>query len=362
MSASGEGTGRPFRFLAIMMAGWIGMRLLVWDSPFPPVSLSKFPALAERSEEREQDVVRAERSTGPIVSQATRLKPASRSLLRFGFVEAPLAGNADLQLAQLVSTLSHEAAPMIRSDVSRSRPAAGPAHAAPLQPSPTIALAEPMRRFGLDAWVLLRDGAAATRPVGGVRPAGYGGSQAGAILRYRFAPDHALRPTAYLRASAALERRGEGEAAIGLSARPVAAWPIDAHIEARIAEGPDGARIRPAAFLVGGFDRTPLSGGIELSGYGQAGYVGGDFATGFVDGRLVAEHEVMEVEDISLRIGAGAWGGAQRDAARLDIGPSAGMETRIGDAAIRLTVDYRIRVAGDAEPGNGPAVTLSTGF
>ena len=63
-----------------------------------------------------------------------------------------------------------------------------------------------------------------------------------------------------------------------------------------------------------------------------------------------------------LRAGAGAWGGAQKGAARLDIGPSASVDFRIGPANGRAQIDYRVKVAGDAEPGDGVAFTLSTGF
>ena len=58
---------------------------------------------------------------------------------------------------------------------------------------------------------------------GVVVPAGfYGGSQAGAVLRYRLDANSALRPTIYLRASSGLQYpRGE-EVAAGFSIRPVA--------------------------------------------------------------------------------------------------------------------------------------------
>jgi hypothetical protein len=38
------------------------------------------------------------------------------------------------------------------------------------------------------------------------------------------------------------------------------------------------------------------------------------------------------------------------------------IETRIADTPARLSVDWRQRIAGDAEPGSGLAVTLSTRF
>ena len=57
-----------------------------------------------------------------------------------------------------------------------------------------------------------------------------------------------------------------------------------------------------------------------------------------------------------------AWGGAQKQAARLDIGPTASVAFRLGEARARIAVDYRLRVAGHAAPASGPAVTFSAGF
>jgi hypothetical protein len=56
------------------------------------------------------------------------------------------------------------------------------------------------------------------------------------------------------------------------------------------------------------------------------------------------------------------WGGAQKHAERLDVGPSVAASFRIGEANSRLALDYRFRVAGNAEPMSGPALTFSAGF
>ena len=74
------------------------------------------------------------------------------------------------------------------------------------------------------------------------------------------------------------------------------------------------------------------------------------------------ERPVAEVGDLGLRVGAGAWGGAQEGASRLDVGPTAAETFRLGDVRARLAADYRVRVAGEAEPASGPALTVSAGF
>ncbi|WP_397590790.1 hypothetical protein [Sphingorhabdus sp.] len=63
-----------------------------------------------------------------------------------------------------------------------------------------------------------------------------------------------------------------------------------------------------------------------------------------------------------LSAGGGIWGGGQSDIMRLDVAPSARAWVPAGPARLRIDASWRFRVAGDAQPGNGPAVTLSTSF
>lgn len=103
--------------------------------------------------------------------------------------------------------------------------------------------------------------------------------------------------------------------------------------------------------------------GFRGEAYAQGGYVGGTFAIAFVDGQARADKEVMRIgRGGQLRLGGAISGGAQKQAERLDAGPSAAISLRLGEAHSRLILDYRFRVAGDAEPGNGPALTFSAGF
>ena len=106
----------------------------------------------------------------------------------------------------------------------------------------------------------------------------------------------------------------------------------------------------------------PLPGGTTGEAYVQGGYVTGRFATPFVDGQARITRELAAVRDFRLSAGGGAWGGAQRGSGRLDVGPSAAVTFRLGQGHARLAADYRIRVAGEARPARGPAITLSAGF
>lgn len=210
-------------------------------------------------------------------------------------------------------------------------------------------------------WLALREGNVSLETAG-IAPAVYGASQGGAVLRYALFPDSRLRPAIYARAVHALGQARETDLAIGLAARPFVAVPLTAYVEARATRRGGRVEVRPAAFAAGGFDEAPLPFGVRARGYAQAGYIGGRDATAFADGSVVAERQMLSVGAASLGAGAGVWGGAQRDAARLDLGPSASVRFPLGAGSARVAVDYRLRVAGNANPASGAALTLSAGF
>ncbi len=215
-------------------------------------------------------------------------------------------------------------------------------------------------RWSGDAWLMLRNGSSGPIAVG--EPS-YGRSQAGAVLRYRLASSSGHRPVAYVRATRALAGPREDEIAAGLSARPVAGLPLRVAGEVRVSEGPAGREIRPAGFAVTELPSAKLPLGLRAEAYAQAGYVGGRYATAFVDGQARIDTRVARLGPAAeLLAGGGVWGGAQRHAGRLDIGPSATVNFRLGEAQSRVALDYRVRVAGDAAPKSGPALTISAGF
>jgi hypothetical protein len=211
--------------------------------------------------------------------------------------------------------------------------------------------------------MMLRGDGHASLALGGGLPPSYGASQAGAVIRYRLLPASANRPAAYLRATVALNGSGERTAALGLSARPLARVPIVAAAEVRLDSRPGSARLRPAAMVVSEFPPAKLPLGLRAEGYFQAGYVGGRDATAFADGQLRLDHGVAHSGSFELRAGGGAWAGAQKGASRVDVGPTASLGAAVpGGGSVRLGVDWRIRVAGNAAPGSGAALTLSAGF
>ena len=219
------------------------------------------------------------------------------------------------------------------------------------------------RRWSADAWALLR-GNGAGPLANGALPATYGASQAGAILRYRLAMLGGHRPEVYMRSTATLQQvQSETAAAIGLSARPLAALPVITAVEMRLTEQAGQRRVQPVAMAITALPPFPLPAGLRGEAYAQAGYVAAKYATPFVEGQMRADHGLFRLGAIESRIGGGVWGGIQKGAGRIDAGPSATVTLPLKRGVnARVGVDWRFRVAGYAQPGSGPAVTLSAGF
>jgi hypothetical protein len=206
------------------------------------------------------------------------------------------------------------------------------------------------KRWSLDTWSLLRPG-----PGTGTFGPQLGGSQAGARLAYFF--DAQRRTAAYARMTTALDD-GDVELGAGVQWQPTK-LPVAGFAEARTRQS--GAVV-PVFGLVGGVYRTPIAGAWRLDGYGQAGVVGGKRREGFADGQLRATRPLGVVGPTAFEAGLGTWGGIQRDAGRFDLGPTLGIELPVHGGNLRLTLDWRQRVAGHAAPASGPALTLSAGF
>jgi len=217
-------------------------------------------------------------------------------------------------------------------------------------------------RWSMDAWALVRKDPIKVQPAG-ILPATYGSSQAGAVLRYRLAMQSALQPTAYLRATSTLSGSPETAVALGLSARPLSRVPVVAAIEARLTDQSGARRVQPALTAVTTLPPLALPAALRAEIYAQGGYVGGRYATPFADGQVRVDRAVLDVGRAQARVGAGAWGGIQKDASRLDAGPGATVSMPLSPKVFgRLAVDWRFRVAGNAEPDSGPALTVAAGF
>ena len=202
------------------------------------------------------------------------------------------------------------------------------------------------------AWIVWRPDAAG-QPLG--TGGQLGGSQAGARIFLPVALKDRLRLS--LRAYAPLEQLTAYEVAPGISLRPFAAIPIELVAERRLHAGRQ-TQDATSVFLAGGGSSTKQGSAWRADVYAQAGMVGLQPPMLFADGAATVRRSVGG----RRAIGLGLWGGIQPGLKRLDIGPSA--TTMIGPSSFnkRLTLDWRVRVAGDARPGSGIAITMSKDF
>lgn len=359
--------GQPLIFLAMIVVLWIGVRVFAWTRPTPEPPHTVFAEAAPHAPRPlggPADVLanRPLATAGferPILAVAGHPMPHRPVLLMIA-VKPPVTaagpglaeGHAEVGLTMAGEMPISQAFPVV------ARLAQSQAVAAPPPSSQPPRAQE--RRWSGDAWALVRGGSGP----GGAGPGvpTYGGNQVGAVLRYRLVHGSSHRPAAYFRVSAALNDFGEREAALGLSVRPVAAIPVIVAAEGRVGALSGRTLARPAVMAVTELPPVALPGRTRAEFYAQAGYVGGAGATAFADGQLRVDRRVAQAGPLELRAGAGAWGGAQRGAARLDVGPGATIGIAKGPAAVRVGFDWRFRVAGDAKPASGPALTVSAGF
>ncbi len=218
------------------------------------------------------------------------------------------------------------------------------------------------RRFpdlSISAWAIVR-------PVGTVPNLAtngqLGASQAGVRIQQPLIRSSARTLIALnLRVSAPLDQRLGREAGLGLATRPIKQVPIELIFERRVALD-RGGRNAAAVIAAGGFDDMPIIKKVSMSGYAQTGMVGFARNDGFIDGALRVERSLLNHSRTGLRLGAGLWGAAQPDIARIDVGPILAVKQRLGAANLRISAEYRWRLVGQARPASGPALSIGTDF
>ncbi len=220
---------------------------------------------------------------------------------------------------------------------------------------PRISGAHPIPKTAIYGYSFWRMGARGF----GLAPAGqYGGSQSGLIATYRLA-DATTAPALLWRTSYAPAKNGAHEFAIGARIQPFVKIPASLSVERRfISQAPDSF----ALYIAGGKADIALGHKFTLSSYAQAGFVQGKNLKHFFDANVHVDHVLLNKSALTVHIGAGAWSGGQTGIARLDIGPSLRTVVPLGTTKVRVDADWRFRVAGNAIPGNGPALTVSTSF
>jgi hypothetical protein len=336
-------SGRPLRFLGVTAIGWVAVRaLMLWPADGPaaiPRALvpAAFADDAPRSVEPrpEPQIARAvARLTAP---------PAPRPLPRRGIAVTRPAEAEPVQAPVLA--VPRSAAVLSAQTAPQTLLAPPPA----VQPT-TRAL--PVR-WSASAWFVLRDGRGLAPGLGGGQ---LGGSQAG--LRIAYALDDARRVAIVGRVASPLRGRGR-EAALGVEWRPTR-LPVRLVAEYRVAI--DGGKGGPAAGIITGTGPAPIAFGFDLETYAQAGAIRRRRTEPFVEGAARLSQPLAKLAGVKVDLGLAGWGGAQRAAQRLDVGPSLGVRVPLGGKSVRLSLDWRQRVAGSARPGSGPVLVIGSDF
>ena len=318
-------TGRPLRFLMLTTGGWTAVRVaLLWPT------IDSVPALI--------------RAVAPPVAAATA-----------SFALAPSPETVTVHPVGARSSLPVKTAATQKMPAAPIAPPPPPprTETAPLQPPPlrlpSVAPVEAPTRWRGSLWAVARSGPGDARPGSQL-----GGSQAGVRLTY--ALRRRLAVAARLSSSFDGDQR---EAALGLDWQ-AGALPLHLIAERRIPL--DRGRGGTAAMIVVGIDPRTLTPGLTIEAYGQAGAVLHDRIESFADGALRITHRLLGETGARVDLGLGSWAAAQRGIARVDVGPTLAVGVPVAGRRIRMTLDWRQRVAGHARPGSGPALTIGSDF
>ena len=272
-------------------------------------------------------------SAADVPPPPTRLADASPTPAPVFYAQLPMLGDWPLSRIAGMSRATTSSTPTF------------PAERVPLKPNA-------IDRVQLTMWALLRGqqtGIAGSSSLAGNGT--LGASQAGSRLTYNFTRQIA----ATLRTSSTVGRRG-GEFAAGVRVQPIASIPvwITAERRQRLGQFSDG-RNDFALFFEGGVYQRPMPWRFNLDAYLEGGVVGVRSRDLFIDGGLAFTRPVYK----RFSAGFGVWGGAQPGLYRVDAGPRISMQVRRN---VRVHFDWRQRLAGNALPGSGPAVTLAGDF
>ncbi|MBC3942601.1 hypothetical protein [Sphingomonas albertensis] len=327
--------GRPLRFLALSLGGWVMIRvaLLLPEVASLPASEMIPRVIDVLVPQVAAAVLGRSRPMATVAMTLSDATPSPMVIVRRA-IRQPISAPAP-SIAEAVRE-----APQERPHVD----------AIPSPVAPPM-VARRVARLSGSAWLLARGG-----PAGTVSGGQLGASQGG--LRLVYALGDRRRFALVARVATPLEGKGR-EAAVGIEWQPTR-LPIRLVAEQRFVL--DGGRGGPTLGVIAGYGPSDIAPGVRVEAYGQAGGIVRDGIEGFVDASARLTHPLGKVAGARVDVGVGAWGSAQRDASRFDIGPSIVATLPVAGKTLRLTLDWRERIAGGARPGSGPALSIGSDF
>jgi len=346
---------RPLRAAAVVVGSWVLVRaaMLIGTAPVAvsPVAVS---TVAPKSRSAPPDAARSRDFVREPAPSASLTPPDGAWIPVVAVMQTVVLSRPAVSLRIDSGSPSSNAAPTgpaqrfehppeIPAPRVPDRTAASPLAALPPPPAPN--------RFQLSIWSLVRD----APNTGALAPGGtLGGSQVGARAWFDPGPK-GLALTARL--SSPLASRFGNEASLGFGLRKGNFGVI---VEERFSLDAGGGA-RPSVTAFGGVSELRLRGKLQLDAYAQAGIVGLRNRVGFADGAVRIEHPVIG-KTAGFSVGAGVWGGAQPGLARLDVGPQLVGRLPVFGGTLRIAGEWRFRVAGRADPGSGPTLSIGGDF
>ena len=358
----GEMRGRPFAYVALTLSVWVAARVIVSNGGSEKVAASSFAATVQQSRSNGAPIAPVNAAAVQMVRLTSDGEPARRSMhpykITTNFRLTPAQdpwqdGGRPLGLSLLALVASRDEPQSAGRDTPPSKALARMGEAGQPNQAQRAKKSWGGNVYAYSFWRFSTGGAQALAP-----GAQYGGSQSGIIATIDpfDAPDRGLS----LLARGSMTPDGdEREVGLGFRWRPSNSWPVTVTAERRFrANAPDGF----AAYLAGGVDAQPIVGDWSLNAFGQAGYVAGRSGGGFFDAQARMMYPLMKIGAIPVSAGAGSWAGGQKGAVRVDVGPAIAAKVDTGSIPLLIQIDWRLRAAGNAEPKNGLALTVSTGF
>ena len=368
------------RFLVLLLGCWVMVRVAnYWpgevriDPPLPPLAANGAPATSHAT-----TIPRAA-AAAPLTHLPDPL-PWPMLAPNLPLSPEPITADREVSRTGYSSEARHQWRLALLGHLSVWPRQAGRALALPFAAkivAPGIAPALPVPRWPAESggrWSLgvasYWRGGSGTLSLGPGGAARLGGSQSAARLTYLVEPALSLR--AYVRATHTPSQRVGGQShgggqreggdiAFGVAVRPLRGLPVDVHAERRVVIA-GGERDATLLYVAGGVDNRALPHDFRLSAYGQAGVADFGDVVGFADAAVVVKRDVAAVRGVRLALGSIAAVSVQPGARRVDVGPRAALLlTEVGQGA-QISIDWRERVAGNALPGSGLALTVAADF
>lgn len=324
---------RPLRAITAVIGGWVAVRTLFLLPPSPVMTAAS--PIARAFAEPPPGVTIAL----PDETRAASVSPAAAALTIV--LEAP----------QSLSPEPRRSPFRLVALSPQVEPGDAPAPEAAISVAPRPLESERRSRLSGSVWALVRDGGVVPVGAGGQ----LGGSQAGVRLFYEPGPRGWVLTA---RASAPLEGRRGRELSVGAGYRGRIGGVL---LERRIALD-RGARDAFALTGYAGLYDLALTPRLRANAHLQAGVVGLKSRDVFADGAASLERTVLESGTARLAVGATAIAAAQPGTRRVDIGPLVTARLPVAKNPVRITAGWRHRIAGNAAPRSGPAVTLGFDF